>query len=195
MYYTKELENQYRVQFDNELKVLAATEEISIVPEDYGFPPIYYPITCILYEGWYGIYTLGDNIILNELYIISDNVYPPLNGVLPSGEDDFGNRIYKDVGLKIPYTGKVLVAKTPVERYKLYRDATRHRAWAYTTLIELVYENGSLVSKNDISHIGEWIRRGFASESGFVKRYYSSLKLDRGKTMFMDEFRTDVWWT
>ena len=65
----------------------------------------------------------------------------------------FGHRVYKDVNIPIPYTGKILLGDGFMREYYIHMGF--QRGWAYKKLIELVFEEGILLECNDLSHIAK----------------------------------------
>ena len=72
----------------------------------------------------------------------------------------FGHRVYKDVNMPIPYTGKILLGDGFMQEYYIHMGF--QRGWAYKKLIELVFEEGILLECNDLSHIAKAQREAMA---------------------------------
>ena len=60
-----------------------------------------------------------------------------------------GHRVYKDVNLPIPYTGKLLLGDEFLAEYYTYLG--NQKSWAYNVLLELILVNGVAVEINDYS--------------------------------------------
>lgn len=178
--------------------IVALSEYIRFDPREYGITPEAACTAC--WAGYWCAYNIKeDGIYLEDLYINSkDDYYPEILGVNPVSEEETGNKfsymghhLYKGINLKMPYTGKLLVGKDFMHEYYIHMGY--QRAWAYKTLIELVFESGVLIEKNDQSDIAEQIRKKIKNEQRFEK------KLRRNIPRFVDEsFSLDygikAWW-
>ena len=77
---------------------------------------------------------------------------PIINGIEPTAAqtkyDEFNNH-YKGLNFNLEYTGRVLLANEFIEN--LYEHMGFHPAWKYSTVIELVFDNGYLTAEYDCS--------------------------------------------
>ena len=145
-----------------EFTVVALSSVMLFDPKNYGMEPHASSTAC-----WRGYWC---EQLLKDLYLYnSDDKYPPLNGVevsLPEFKEykcqggkkiimkaHFGHRVYKDVNIPIPYTGKILLGDGFMREYYIHMGF--QRGWAYKKLIELVFEEGILLECNDLSHIAK----------------------------------------
>lgn len=77
---------------------------------------------------------------------------PTINGVIPTGsreEFDIFNNHYEGVNYHLEYSGGLLIADGFIR--DLYVHMGFHPPWKYETVIELVFENGSLRNEFDRS--------------------------------------------
>lgn len=151
------------------LSLVALSSVMLFDPKNYGMEPHASSTAC--WRGYWCEYAIEDDeLLLKDLYLYnSDDKYPPLNGVevsLPEFKEykcqggkkiimkaHFGHRVYKDVNIPIPYTGKILLGDGFMREYYIHMGF--QRGWAYKKLIELVFEEGILLECNDLSHIAK----------------------------------------
>ena len=145
-----------------EFTVVALSSVMLFDPKNYGMEPHASSTAC--WRGYWCEYAIEDDeLLLKDLYLYnSDDKYPPLNGVeeykCQGGKKiimkaHFGHRVYKDVNIPIPYTGKILLGDGFMREYYIHMGF--QRGWAYKKLIELVFEEGILLECNDLSHIAK----------------------------------------
>lgn len=152
-----------------EFTVVALSSVMLFDPKNYGMEPHASSTAC--WRGYWCEYAIEEfELLLKDLYLYnSDDKYPPLNGVevsLPEFKEykcqggkkiimkaHFGHRVYKDVNIPIPYTGKILLGDGFMREYYIHMGF--QRGWAYKKLIELVFEEGILLECNDLSHIAK----------------------------------------
>lgn len=157
-----------------EFTIVALSSAMLFDPKNFGMEP--HPSSTACYRGYWCEYSIeNDELLLKDLYLFnSDGKYPPLNGVEVSPQEFkeyecykgnnkksekvtmpayFGHRVYRDVNMPIPYTGKILLGDGFMREYYIHMGF--QRGWAYKKLIELVFEEGILVECNDLSHIAK----------------------------------------
>ena len=92
---------------------------------------------------------------------------PELNGVaavlLPEDERIFYEYVYHDVGMRLPFTGGMLLAQDFIS--DLYVHMGFHPAWKYETVHELTFDKGCLVSEADVSEKLAEVRRAALSRA------------------------------
>ncbi len=120
------------------------------------------------WRGYRALYTILDSrLVLDELNINLGNEYgdyleilgPPINGVDPvefPGKMKLFRSAYFGLQLPIKYTGGVLIAREFIE--SLYVHQGFHPAWKYRSVIELLFNDGSLENAMDRSERMEEIR-------------------------------------
>jgi hypothetical protein len=93
---------------------------------------------------------LYNRLLLDMLQINLDREGPVINNVRPEfpAKDTFNN-IYHELGLHIDYSGGMLVADGFIQ--ELYVHMGFHPAWKYETAFELVFSQGTLLEKKDVS--------------------------------------------
>lgn len=161
---------------NQEYKIVAMSEPMTFKPQDYGMNPE--PCITSCWRGYWCEYEINEEgLFLKNLFMHNgDDDYPDINGVkvLPltyheadcysmekgwykmMTEDYCGHRMYKDIDLRIPYTGRILLGDGFIREYYIHMGY--QRAWAYKTLIEFIFENGLLVETIDHSDIAAKIR-------------------------------------
>lgn len=102
---------------------------------------------------------LNDNLVLKELDInlgepkegkLAPITGPELNGVRPEQEPTYKiNNIYKNINLPIDFTGGILIARDFIQ--ELYVHMGFHDPWKYEEVHELLFEEGKLIEKRDVS--------------------------------------------
>ena len=170
---TAQISDKYKYQ-KKEYTIVALSSAISFDPKNWGLEPHASSTAC--YRGYWCEYAVEDEeLLLKNLYLFNmDDKYPSFNGVevsppefkeyeayMGSGKKTkkvirpahFGHRVYKNVNLSIPYTGKILLGDGFMREYYIHMGF--QRAWAYEKIIELVFEEGVLLECNDLSHIAK----------------------------------------
>lgn len=180
--------------------IIALSDPIHFEPADYGITPEAVCSAC--WRGFWCEYDISnEGIILRDFYVNSkDDHYPEINGVLPvigakKTREHFrymGHHLYKDVNIKMNYTGKILVGKDFMKEYYLHMGF--QRAWAYKVLTEFVFEDGCLLDMLDHSETAAAIREEIRQDpQGFEKKIRGNI------SRFVEEsFSTDMsvkaWW-
>lgn len=202
-------------KFENEeYAILAYSDENYFVPQSYGLEP--HAIATCCYRGYFSEYAVEDEeFLLKNLYIYNrDGAYPPLNGVEPEPREYYednlrrkkkrekiqipkhmGHRVYRNICLRVPYTGKILIGKDFIREYYIHMGF--QRAWSYRKLAELTVDEGLLMASRDVSGYAEEKRREMLekkedphkpineSEDEFVGRCFS---LDYADKVWCTEF-------
>ncbi len=150
-----------------EYEYVAKSDYFPFSPSVYGIHPM--PASSACWRGYFCTYKINsEGIFLKDLYVnVRSEKTPEINGVGPTrkesadGEEEglftyMGMCQYKDVGIKIDYSGKILVGGDFMVGY--YVHMGYQLPWSYKVLKELVFEGGELVSVNDISDIAEALR-------------------------------------
>jgi len=98
---------------------------------------------------------INDQLILNEMMLVYSDNPLKINEVEPQSGHSIFQYCYKNLNLKIKFTGKLLLAKKFIE--PKYIDKGFQRSMAFETVIEITMENGDLISIKDLSEkIGEY---------------------------------------
>jgi len=135
-------------------------------PSDFGLQPTMTCTAC--YRGHWCDYQIKDlYLYLKDFYMYSADNYPALNGVNILSEagvasEKMGHKIYKNVYLRLPYTGKMIVGKDLI--YEFHKNGGRQNCWAYTVMLECTFENGRIVSSDDYSSLAKAIREYIKNE-------------------------------
>lgn len=209
---TAQIEDIYNYD-NNDYRILALSSAVLFKPQDYGMEPQGCCTAC--WRGYWCEYDVYDyELILKNLYFHNeDDDYPPLNGVEVSPPEfievegrrglrkkrekftipaHYGHRVYKDVNLPIPYTGKILLGDGFIREYYIHMGF--QRAWAYEKLIELVFEEGILLECNDYSYIAKAQREAMKKQSLDPRspKISDLEKLVEGH--FLLEYSDKAWW-
>ena len=104
----------------------------------------------------------------------------------------FGHRVYKDVNMPIPYTGKILLGDGFMQEYYIHMGF--QRGWAYKKLIELVFEEGILLECNDLSHIAKAQREAMAKGNINPRRPGGDNILKFVEDSFSLDYADKAWW-
>lgn len=209
---TAQISDKYKYQ-KKEYTIVALSSAIHFDPKNWGLEPHTSSTAC--YRGYWCEYAVEDEeLLLKNLYLFNiDDKYPSFNGVEVSPPEfkeyegymgngkkrkkvirpaHFGHRVYKNVNLSIPYTGKILLGDGFMREYYIHMGF--QQAWAYEKLIELVFEEGVLLECNDLSHIAK-AQREAMKERGDNLRYPES---DNVAKFVEDSFSLDyadkAWW-
>ena len=160
---TAQIENRFKFNGDD-YSIVAISTPIDFKPQDYGITPL--PIFNACWDGYWCEYEITKTeIILKNLYINSHNdEYPEINGISPENDSQnkqnhfqyMGHHLYKNLNIKMNFTGKILIGKGFLKQYYIHMGY--QRAWAYEVLEELVFENGMLIRTVDHSEKAKELR-------------------------------------
>lgn len=209
---TAQIGDIYKYQ-KKEYTIVALSSAMLFDPKNFGLEPHASSTAC--WRGYWCEYAIdNDELLLKDLYLFnSEDNYPPFNGVEVSPQEfkeydcyvgkgekpkkvtrpvHFGHRLYKDVNLQIPYTGRILLGDGFMREYYIHMGF--QRGWAYKKLIELVFEEGVLLECNDLSHIAKAQREAIKAK-GENPRYPDDGNIPK----FVDEsfsldYADKAWW-
>ena len=181
----------------NDYSIVAISTPIGFEPVQFGITPLGICTAC--WAGYWCEYTISEEgITLKNLYINSrDNNYPASNGV-EAEEDErekfqyMGHHLYKNVGIRVKYTGKILVGKDFLREYYIHMGY--QRAWAYQTLVEFIFEDGSLIETVDYSNMAEKLREEIKKDTGKPKPYTEQDIARFVKNSFSLDIDVKAWW-
>lgn len=175
--------------------IVAISNSLGFNPMKYGIMPIGVCTAC--WAGYWCEYNISDDgIYLHNLYINSQNgEYPDINGVSVYQPNDkefeyMGHHAYKNLNLRMNYTGKILVGKDFIHKYYIHMGY--QRALAYKTLKEFVFENGELKEVNDCSKMAEELRDKFNQKEFNDNRFFNIFGFIRDS--FSTEYKDKAWW-
>ena len=188
---TAQIGDIYKYQ-KKEFTIVALSSAMLFDPKNYGMEPHARSTAC--WRGYWCEYAIEDDeLLLKDLYLFnSDGKYPPLNGVEVSMKSHFGHRVYKDVNMPIPYTGKILLGDGFMQEYYIHMGF--QRGWAYKKLIELVFEEGILLVCNDLSHIAKAQREAMAKGNINPRRPGGDNILKFVEDSFSLDYADKAWW-
>lgn len=176
--------------------IVAISNPIQFYPQNYGIMPLAFTTAC--WKGYWCEYYISDKeIVLENLYINSqDNNYPEIKGITPEkdGEKDFlymGHHLYKNLGMLIDYTGKIIVGKGFINKYYIHMGY--QRAWAYEVLKELIFDKGVFVESIDHSEMARKLRLELDEEMEENKKECYNIPLFVEKSFSLD-MKDKAWW-
>lgn len=197
----------------NKFTIVALSNAIQFNPKDYGLEPHASSTAC--WRGYWCEYNITDDgLFLQNLYLFnSEGNYPPLNGIEVSPQEfkeydcynfkkkksekvtrplHMGHRIYKNVNMPVPYTGKILLGDGFLQEYYIHMGF--QRGWAYQKLIELIFEEGILLECNDLSHIAKAQRENIKNQ-GKDTRYPDDSNIPKFvNESFSLDYADKAWW-
>jgi len=120
-------------------------------PIDEGFKPKSASTAC--WRGFFLTFNATDMYLyLEELQINQDKV-KIFKDIKPVKGDYFFSHKYTNMNYKLPFTGKILIAKDFID--SMYVHMGFQRPMAYKTVIELIIENGDVKEVVDHSDMFE----------------------------------------
>ena len=190
-----------------EYNLVAMSEPMCFKPEDYGLKPESC-ITCCWRGYWCEFDITDEGLILDKLYTYnSEDYYPDLKGVSvsPIEYEDFkvytkdgemtkgfpkymGHRLYENLNLSIPYTGKLLLGDKFLDEYYIHMGF--QRPFAYEVLVEFVLENGKLIETIDHSDMAKEMRETMDLEKHVDRKNVIKFINDS----FSLDYKTKAWW-
>jgi len=147
------------------------SDQILFDPIEFGLKPTMMSTGC--YRGFHCTYRItGGMIYLENLKVRDANKsYPSINNVSPvlegSIKGDGHSGSYSDIRLALPFTGRLRLAKGHNEAY--HRNMGFQETVSFKKVIDLVFENGCVVSEEDVSENLRLLR----SVQSIVKEYLS----------------------
>ena len=176
--------------------IVAISSPINFYPQNYGIKPRAFCTGC--WKGYWCEYYISDkDIKLENLYINSQNGnYPEIRGIKPEkdGEKDFlymGYHLYKNLGMPVDYTGKIIVGKGFINKYYIHMGY--QRAWAYEVLKELIFANGIFVESIDHSEMARKLRSELDEKAEENEKERCDIPLFVSKS-FSLEMKDKAWW-
>lgn len=131
------------------------------------------------YRRFYATYEIKEkNLMLQSMTILEkNNNYVPINGVEPVMKG--GVAVYSDIGLKVPFTGKIRFATNFIEEFYIHMGF--QKPTAFETVLDFTLKDGRIEKINDRSEEiaekrGEFKKR--YEESGITERIDDAFSLD-----------------
>ena len=159
-----------RIDFrDTEYSIEAVSNSPLFDPHQLGLHPVMASTAC--WDGCsisYGI--RDDRLVLESLRVYLESEAPVINGISPvkcPPRSEFSDQ-YDSLNLPIPFTGGMLIARNyvgfKVDLGNMLYDMGDPPPWHYEQLIELSFQNGSLMGMTDMSSQMRKIRDAFTAE-------------------------------
>lgn len=195
---------------NDEYTIVAISAPLSFDPKNYGLEP--HPSSTACYRGYWCEYDITDDgLFLENLYLFNgDGNYPEFLGksIAPIEYQEcdcyrgkkktrkkiprhMGHRVYKDVHLLIPYTGKVLLGKDFLREYYIHMGY--QRPFAYKTLVEYVFEEGIPLDIIDHSKTAEKLRESIDLKDPMWKYREQDIPQFVEDSFSLD-YKTKAWW-
>ncbi len=132
-----------------------------IIPQDYGMESEMIHTAC--YRGFYSTYEItGGTLTLKEMNVyVKDGQYKPINGIEPVIKE--GMALYSGIGLKVPFTGKLRLAKDFIQEFYIHMGF--QKPTAYETVIDFTINEGTVEKVDNRSE-------EIAKKRGEFKRKY-----------------------
>jgi hypothetical protein len=173
------------------------SDPLDFDPSLYGIEPMF--TSTALWRGYWCEYEIVEgSVCLKNLYVNSeDGQYPIISGVSAKAEkgEDFeyhGCHLYEGIDLPIDYSGKILLGRD--FKQECYIHMGFQRPWAYDDLIELVFENGRLFQRTDLSEVAKKIRLSIEENpEGFSNALRGNL-LEFIESSFSRDIPDWGWW-
>ena len=155
-------------------------------PSKYGYNPVMASTAC--YRGYLSEYEIKNgSLFLKNFYIsnresfwpFSKKKKPPILNGIKAEESDMnfcGDWVFRNVHLPVKYTGGLILAREFIE--SLYIHIGFQSPWKYEEVIEILFDDGQVISENDLSSQIAYIRELITSETvgnGFNKADIYSL--------------------
>ena len=194
--------------------IVAMSAPVLFDPKNYGMEPHASSTACR--RGFWCEYDIReDGLYLQNLYLFNrDDNYPEFNGVSPEPPEyiqyvvnpgnnknikkkrrniptNFGHRLYKDVDLLIPYTGKILTGKDFLRDYCI--NMGFQQPFAYKTLIEFVFKEGLLTGVFDHSDVAKELRDKIDLDDPMWELGTLSIPEFVGNSFSLD-YKNKAWW-
>ena len=194
---TAQIGDKY-MYYGEEYSIVALSNPVQFDPVYYGITPSAATTAC--WAGYWCEYDISEKgLILDKLYINSkDGSYPDINGVSAKSESKtkpyeyMEHHLYEGLDMHIDYTGRIVAGAGFLREHYIHMGY--QRAWAYETLVEFVFKNGSLLNTIDHSHDAAQIRAGvITSPSGLSGRDGDDIS-DFITDSFSLDLKTKLWW-
>lgn len=184
-------------------------------PDEFGLKEIT-PILCSGGGYWAEYKIQDDSIIMDTLHIrTSDDRYPAINGInvaeiryqeyekcyRKNGETvkeivkfdfDLGYRRYCGLNIFIPFTGRLLLGKDVVDKYRSLARYTEY--WIFKTIKEFSFEEGILTNVYDHSYTARIAQRETDRLLKDKETYYWDSVNKFVKKNLKQEYVEKTWW-
>ena len=195
---------------NEEYSIVALSAPLSFNPKNYGLEP--QPSSTACYRGYWCDYDITDDgLFLENLYLFNgDGNYPDFLGksISPVKYQEcdcyrgkkktrkkiprfMGHRVYENVQLLIPYTGKILLGKDFLREYYIHMGY--QRPFAYKTLKEFIFEDGIPLDIIDHSETAEKLRESINLKDPTWELGTGSIPQFVEDSFSLD-YKTKAWW-
>ena len=134
-----------------------------LTPEAFGITPTMMSTGC--YRGYVAEFSVIDEqLYLTALTVRSaDDQYPEIDGVQPNKNGDYGNFRYEGLGVAVPFTGGLMIARDFIR--EMYVHMGFQKPTSYRTVIELLIHKGEVRDEIDYSEEMAQFRKQLPGES------------------------------
>lgn len=143
---------------DKEYDISGVNGNELFIPGKYGLMPV--SIMTCNWRGYVATYALLDDILVLKSFSVNlkeDNTFdktadPLINEHVPEKDhiyDDIYSYFYENLNLPINFTGGILACQGFIP--ELYVHMGFHPAWKFEKVIELLFDNGKLTERHDVS--------------------------------------------
>jgi hypothetical protein len=142
---------------DQQFSMVEFASEGLFHPAAYGMQPLPRITSC--WRGFVCTYkTVYNKLLLDTLQVNLSQAGPAIQNIRPEfpARGTFDN-VYHELELHMDYSGGMLVADGFIR--ELYVHMGFHPAWKYETVFELVFSQGTLLEKKDVSQQMAELRR------------------------------------
>lgn len=139
----------------NRYNIVAIKGTMNFDIHELGFEPV--PIHTACWRGYHCIYNITEEgLFLKDLFVNDKNgSYPPVNGVEPE-EDRFDGKVYHGINIPVKFDGGIIIGNDFLTRYYIHMGF--QRVYAYKTVYELIFKEGLITKKTDLSKEAALIR-------------------------------------
>jgi hypothetical protein len=136
-------------------------------PLEYSMIPVMMNTGC--YRGYFCTY----NVLRNKLYVdtvdlrTKDKKRPQINSVKPTSTDGGYTKQFNKLGLALPYTGKLRIARDLIANR--FRNMGFQETTSYRSIIDLDFKDGQLVDIDDLSRVVSVLRDAQAITDDYTK--------------------------
>ena len=139
----------------NRYNIVAIKGTMNFDIHELGFDPV--PIHTACWRGYHCIYNITEEgLFLKDLFVNDKNgSYPPVNGVEPE-DDRFDGKVYHGINIPVKFDGGIIIGNDFLTRYYIHMGF--QRVYAYKTVYELIFKEGLITKKTDLSKRAALIR-------------------------------------
>ena len=174
-----------------EYSIIAMSKNINFNIEDFGIQPEYTCTAC--WRGFAIDYSIEyAKLLLKTIWVSqSGSGYPDVNGVKVKKLEKRGifSYVYENVNMPIKYTGKIVIGCGFIDKYYIHMGF--QEAWAYETVLELIFKKGVLLDVIDHSDRVRKIREDIESGKSDTKEVNILSSIHKSFSLNIED---KAWW-